>query len=94
VSALTGEGLSDLLNQIADLGARLLPGEGEVALDRRYRERLYGVREELAAASMIDDPLLRAEHVRLAREAIDSLTGSAGIEDMLDALFGRFCLGK
>jgi tRNA modification GTPase len=94
VSALTGEGLGELHNQIAVLGACLLPGEGEVALDQRYRESLYSVREELATAAIVGDPLLCAEHVRLARETIDSLTGSAGIEDMLDALFGRFCLGK
>jgi tRNA modification GTPase len=94
VSAMTGEGLSELHGLIARVGARLLPGEGEVALDRRYRDRLYAVRTELMAATRLADPLLRAEHVRLAREALDSLTGSAGIEDMLDALFGRFCLGK
>jgi tRNA modification GTPase len=35
-----------------------------------------------------------AEHLRLARAAFDRLTGKAGIEDVLDALFGRFCLGK
>jgi tRNA modification GTPase len=26
--------------------------------------------------------------------AFDRLSGRAGVEDMLDALFGRFCLGK
>jgi len=94
VSAHSGEGLAALHARIAELGASLLPGEGEVALDRRYRERLYEVRAELASAMQIDDPLLRAEHIRIARELIDGLTGKAGIEDMLDALFGRFCLGK
>ncbi len=94
VSALTGEGLTALHHRIAEIGSRLLPGEGEVALDRRYRERLYDVGAELTTAGTIDDPLLRAEHIRRARELIDGLTGNAGIEDMLDALFGRFCLGK
>ncbi len=94
VSALSGEGLAALHARIAEVGSCLLPREGEVALDRRYRERLYDVRAELEAAGSIDDPLLRAEHIRMARELIDGLTGNAGIEDMLDALFGRFCLGK
>ena len=35
-----------------------------------------------------------AEGLRLARSAFDWLSGRAGVEDMLDALFGRFCLGK
>ena len=29
-----------------------------------------------------------------ARTALDRVTGRAGVEDMLDALFGRFCIGK
>ena len=35
-----------------------------------------------------------AESLRLARAGLDALTGRAGTEDMLDALFGRFCIGK
>jgi tRNA modification GTPase len=38
--------------------------------------------------------VLAAEGLRLARAALDALTGRAGVEDMLDALFGRFCIGK
>ena len=40
------------------------------------------------------DPLLAAEQLRLARRALDALTGRASTENMLDALFGRFCIGK
>jgi len=94
LSAVTGEGLATLHAHLTDIGSRLLPREGEVSLDRRYRERLYEVRAELDEALATRDPLLRAEHIRIARERIDGLTGGAGIEDMLDALFGRFCLGK
>ena len=45
-----------------------------------------------AAAST--DLVLVAEQLRLARAAFDRLTGRAGVEAVLDALFGRFCLGK
>jgi tRNA modification GTPase len=38
--------------------------------------------------------VLLAEELRLARLAFDRLTGRAGFEDVLDTLFGRFCLGK
>jgi tRNA modification GTPase len=94
ISAVTGEGLDALLDAIATRAAAMLPGEGEVALDRRYRECLYAARIELVGAAAMAEPVLAAEHVRRARELLDGLTGSAGIEDMLDALFGRFCLGK
>jgi len=35
-----------------------------------------------------------AECLRAARGAFDRLTGRAGVEDVLDAVFARFCLGK
>jgi tRNA modification GTPase len=35
-----------------------------------------------------------AEELRRARSAFDRLTGRAATEDMLDSLFGRFCIGK
>jgi tRNA modification GTPase len=38
--------------------------------------------------------LLVAEELRQARLAFDELTGKAATEDMLDSLFGRFCIGK
>jgi tRNA modification GTPase len=38
--------------------------------------------------------LLRAEGLRLARHALDQLLGRTHVEDMLDALFGAFCIGK
>jgi tRNA modification GTPase len=37
---------------------------------------------------------LIAEELRIARSAIDRISGRAGVEELLDTLFGRFCLGK
>ena len=48
----------------------------------------------LSGAAGVDDLLLVAESLRSARLAFDRLTGRAGTEDMLDTLFGRFCIGK
>jgi tRNA modification GTPase len=38
--------------------------------------------------------LVAAEALRHARLGLDRVTGRAGVEDMLDALFARFCIGK
>jgi tRNA modification GTPase len=38
--------------------------------------------------------LLAAEGLRLARRGLDALVGRTDTEAMLDALFGRFCIGK
>ncbi len=93
VSALTGEGLHALSRRIIAEARRLLPAEGELALNRRQARELaeaHSVLSELRGADLVQ----LAEGLRLARSAFDRLSGRAGVEDMLDALFGRFCLGK
>ena len=93
VSAVTGLGLGDLALRIVALSRDLLPAEGELALNRRQAAELEHARSALAEGA--DRDLVQtAEALRLARSAFDRLSGRAGVEDMLDALFGRFCLGK
>jgi tRNA modification GTPase len=94
VSALTGEGLAALTDVLVERARALLPREGEVALTRRQREYLARCHESLAAFRDEPDELIAAEHLRQARAALDELTGRAGTEEMLDALFGTFCIGK
>ena len=50
--------------------------------------------EALAVAACVTELVIVAEGLGSARAAFDRLTGRAGVEDVLDALFGRFCLGK
>ncbi|MBS0505709.1 MAG: tRNA uridine-5-carboxymethylaminomethyl(34) synthesis GTPase MnmE [Proteobacteria bacterium] len=94
VSALTGEGLHELIAQLIERASRLLPVEGEVALSRRQRQHLELVNDRLVAFVCERDELLSAEHLRQVRAALDALTGRAGTEELLDALFGAFCIGK
>lgn len=94
VSARSGAGMDDLIGLLLDRAAALLPGEGEAALSARQRAALDRLGEALSLARGEGDPILVAEGLRLARAAIDMLTGRAGTEDMLDSLFGRFCIGK
>jgi tRNA modification GTPase len=37
---------------------------------------------------------LLAEELRLAHRALMAITGEFGTEDLLGAIFGRFCIGK
>jgi tRNA modification GTPase len=94
VSALAGEGVRELMQAIADEAASLLPAEGAVALNRRQATELEAAADALSAAARAGEVVLVAEGLRVARGALDRLTGRAGLEDLLDALFGRFCLGK
>jgi len=92
VSSATGVGLKPLLERIATEALAILPGEGTIALNRRQAGLIGEAMEALLAPG--DDAVLIAENLRLARNRFDRLTGRAGVEDVLDALFGRFCLGK
>ena len=94
VSAVTGEGLSDLRADLVVAARGALPKPGEAALNERQHRLLGEAEAMLSFAGNLSDPLLVAEHLRLARVAIDALIGRTTTEHMLDALFGRFCIGK
>ena len=94
VSALTGAGMADLKQALVSHAMAAMPRPGEAALNARQRALLHDAAEALAGAGGETDPLLVAERLRLARVCFDRLTGRAATEDMLDTLFGRFCIGK
>jgi tRNA modification GTPase len=94
VSAKTGEGIKLLLERIGKEAAALLPCAGAIALNRRQAGHIEAAARAISEAADARDVVLAAEHMRFARTAFDRLTGRAGVEDVLDALFSRFCLGK
>lgn len=94
VSAETREGLGEMLAGISVTGRDLLPRPGQVAVSRRQRERLSDARAALGDTVASEDLLLAGEALRQARHAMDSMLGNVATEDMLDALFSRFCIGK
>jgi len=94
VSSVTGEGIPALLERIEAEARTVLPGEDSISLNRRQARHISEAAEALGCASRANELVLVAEHLRLARTAFDRLTGRAGVEDVLDALFSRFCLGK
>lgn len=94
VSATTGQGLDDLKADLVDFARRSLPAVGEVGLTQRQFSHIQSARINLGAVLETADLLLKGEHLRRARQEFDRLIGRAGTEDMLDALFGRFCIGK
>ncbi len=93
VSAITGEGIGDLVAIVTARARTLLPVEGDVAVNARQREAIVHAHRHLCESGGAD-MLIAAEALRQARMELDRITGRAGVEDMLDALFGRFCIGK
>ena len=98
LSALTGEGVNELMNIVYDYSRRYF-GMGEAALVTRARQRK--ALEEAASAlgrACLEGPLGRediiAEELRLASRALGRLTGRVDVEDILDVIFRDFCIGK
>jgi len=92
VSARTGQGLPELRSRLIELARGISPASDALLLNRRQANALEMAVEALTPVP--DDLVLMADCLRHARSALDQLTGRAGFEDVLDALFGRFCLGK
>jgi tRNA modification GTPase len=98
ISAITGEGWEVLLARLAQYAQAYLAG-GEPALVTRERHRraledtLTALRRALARDIAGREDLL-AEELRIAGRALGRLTGRVDVEDVLDAIFRDFCIGK
>jgi len=101
VSVLSGEGLGVLRRSaaermfferiaLADLEPGLTRERHRLAL-RRAQAALSGATPHLGRGG---DPVLAAHHVREAAGALDELLGVMDIEEVLDRVFGSFCVGK
>lgn len=94
VSAADGRGLAELLALLTRSAGEILPGEDVIALNRRQAKHLASAAQAIEIAEDSADPAVTADGLRVARSEFDRLAGHSGVEDVLDALFNRFCLGK
>ena len=94
VSVFESDTLIMLRRNIDQFCSGLTGARDMIALNVRQRTLVRSLTDELTLAASTPDILLQAEHLRLCREALDRLVGRSGVEDLLDSLFGRFCLGK
>ena len=99
LSALTGAGI-DLLRQTLLRLAGFQPGaEGIFAARERHlqalRETLAHLAEAAAHGAAGNAALeLFAEELRLAHRALGRITGEVSADELLGAIFSRFCIGK
>ena len=97
VSGLTGEGLDVLVRRIAEVLSKRTAGSS-LAIRERHRHGL-GVAVDRLTAGLValqraSEAELVADDVRAASQAVDMLVGRIGVEDLLDEIFSRFCIGK
>lgn len=95
VSAATGAGLPELEAWLVAWARRAVQADEPPLVAReRQREALNQAVAALESALIEDDVVLRAEALRLAARALGRVTGRVDVEEVLGAIFGRFCIGK
>lgn len=99
LSAVTGEGMEGLESRIAAfVSGRAASVEAPVITRARHREKLAAGLASLNAArdALIGDigAELAAEDVRMALRHLSSVIGKVDVEDVLGAVFSKFCIGK
>lgn len=98
ISVVSGEGLDVLLARLeAWVAARVGSGADTLITRVRHRTELRRALEAVdraAAADYARDPELVAEDLRTAATAIGRIVGRVNVEDVLDAIFAGFCIGK
>jgi tRNA modification GTPase len=100
-SVITGEGLEELgqtLTHLVYAGVVRGSPDAPVLTRARQREALErGAREVEAFVEGLEHglpPEVAATHLRAAEGALEELLGVISSEDVLDAVFSRFCVGK
>ena len=94
VSALTGEGMSQLIESLATRVAEGYHIEAPLLTRARHREALEAAVDALCRSRDATLPELRAEDLRLAWRCLGQITGRVDVEDLLDVIFADFCIGK
>ncbi len=98
ISGTTGEGLSDLVDQIHHVLRQRISGAGVLVRDRHRRAAERASSALRATLEQIEIGLDRvefaADELRSAVMALDSLIGHVDVEDLLDEIFASFCIGK
>jgi tRNA modification GTPase len=94
VSALTGEGVPELVETLAARVAERYDIAAPLLTRARHREAVEVAAAALRRSREADLPELRAEDLRLAWRSIGRITGRVDVEDLLDVIFRDFCLGK
>lgn len=97
ISVKRNWGLEALIARLARLAGELCGTGGEAVITRmRHRLALTACEVALRRVAAGNGPMgeLEAEDLRLAVNSLGRITGRVDVEDLLDAIFSQFCIGK
>ena len=95
LSAKTGAGIEALHDRLLQLAGWQAAEEGVYTARERHLQALYSAQLNLETAGKSWQQLdLLAEELKLAQNALSSITGEFSADDLLGEIFSRFCIGK
>lgn len=98
ISAKNGEGIDKLKAEILNrFASPAIAGDGVVITNQRHKQALQVAADSIKAAidAIADNPLdVVSIDIKLAYNALGEITGNTTGEDIIDAIFSKFCLGK
>jgi tRNA modification GTPase len=99
ISAKTGQGIDQLRKKLLDIAGWQSAPEGIFIARERHVQAIKAVQAHLSIASehlaaKAQNLDLLAEELRLAQNALGSITGEFSADDLLGEIFSRFCIGK
>lgn len=88
-------GIAELLSKLKEKVLELIPQQSSSLITQeRYRVALQNCLTSLAEFSLEKNIELAAEDLRFASNEIGKIIGKVDIENILDVIFSRFCIGK
>lgn len=95
ISAKQRQGIEALLDKIHSYIEEQFTSNSNLLITRtRYREALKETLENLEMFNLKKEIELSAEDIRLAARGLGKITGRIEVDDILDKIFGSFCIGK
>ena len=95
VSATRGDGISELRQWLTAWATTTTrPAEPPLLAHARHRAAFVDAAAALTDAAASNDSVLRAEGLRHAAQAFGRIAGRVAVDDVLDRIFSRFCIGK
>jgi tRNA modification GTPase len=100
VCCLSGKGIEELKDAIKEKvwAGEIEAGMWQVMINARHQDALQRAREALARTSAaLREGLgleLAALDLRIATNAVGEIVGKTATDDLLDAIFSQFCIGK